>query len=73
MNVALSPNQQHPILLATRTSVEQVGASFSTAATLDLYSPGLGDPSNEMHLKGSIGKNSLLAVVMTLLEDIWPK
>lgn len=54
VNVTWSPNQQNPILLAAGTSAAQLDASFSTNATLDVYSLNLADPGYEMLLKGSI-------------------
>lgn len=53
VNVSWSPNQQNPILLAAGTSAQQLDASFSTNATLELYSLNLADPGYEMALKGS--------------------
>lgn len=54
VNVAWSPNQQNPILLAAGTSAQQLDASFSTNATLELYSLNLTDPGYEMAIKGSV-------------------
>uniref|UniRef100_A0A336KN30 Protein transport protein Sec31A n=1 Tax=Culicoides sonorensis TaxID=179676 RepID=A0A336KN30_CULSO len=53
VNVAWSPVQQNPILLAAGTSAQQLDASFSTSATLEIYSINLSDPGYELELKGS--------------------
>ncbi|XP_014475273.1 PREDICTED: protein transport protein Sec31A isoform X2 [Dinoponera quadriceps] len=54
VNVAWSPPAQHPIMLATGTAAQQLDASFSTSASLDLYSLNLQQPGYEMELKASI-------------------
>ncbi|XP_049291125.1 protein transport protein Sec31A isoform X2 [Anopheles funestus] len=53
VNVAWSPAQQVPIMLAAGTAAQQLDASFSTAASLELYSINLADPSYDLELKGS--------------------
>lgn len=54
MNVAWSPPAQHPIMLAAGTAAQQLDASFSTSASLDLYSLNLQQPGYEMELQTSI-------------------
>ncbi|XP_015607980.1 protein transport protein Sec31A isoform X2 [Cephus cinctus] len=54
VNVAWSPQAQHPILLAAGTAAQQLDASFSTSASLDIYELGLRQPGREMELKASI-------------------
>uniref|UniRef100_A0A182PKW7 Protein transport protein Sec31A n=1 Tax=Anopheles epiroticus TaxID=199890 RepID=A0A182PKW7_9DIPT len=53
VNVAWSPAQQVPIMLAAGTAAQQLDASFSTTAALELYSINLADPSYDLELKGS--------------------
>uniref|UniRef100_A0A182MII7 Protein transport protein Sec31A n=1 Tax=Anopheles culicifacies TaxID=139723 RepID=A0A182MII7_9DIPT len=53
VNVAWSPAQQVPIMLAAGTAAQQLDASFSTTASLELYSINLADPSYDLELKGS--------------------
>ncbi|XP_061603738.1 protein transport protein Sec31A isoform X6 [Phyllopteryx taeniolatus] len=48
-----SPAQQHPIYLATGTSAQQLDASFSTNASLELFELDLSDPSLNMRSCGS--------------------
>ncbi|XP_053702216.1 protein transport protein Sec31A isoform X3 [Synchiropus splendidus] len=48
-----SPSQQHPIYLATGTSAQQLDASFSTNASLELFELDLVDPSLDMKPRGS--------------------
>ncbi|XP_055087877.1 protein transport protein Sec31A [Periophthalmus magnuspinnatus] len=43
-----SPAQHHPIYLATGTSAQQLDASFSTSASLELFELNLADPSLDM-------------------------
>ncbi|XP_066430360.1 protein transport protein Sec31A isoform X3 [Eleutherodactylus coqui] len=43
-----SPSQQHPIYLATGTSAQQLDATFSTNASLEIFELDLDDPSLEM-------------------------
>ncbi|NXX80316.1 SC31A protein, partial [Urocolius indicus] len=45
---AWSPAQQHPIYLATGTSAQQLDATFSTNASLEIFELDLGDPSLDM-------------------------
>ncbi|XP_056147216.1 protein transport protein Sec31A [Lampris incognitus] len=43
-----SPAQHHPIFLATGTSAQQLDASFSTSATLEIFELDLAEPSLDM-------------------------
>lgn len=54
VNVAWSPAQQNPIYLAAGTSAQQLDASFSTNASLELYGLNLAEPGYEMELRGSV-------------------
>ncbi|XP_062489926.1 protein transport protein Sec31A isoform X3 [Pezoporus occidentalis] len=45
---AWSPAQQHPIYLATGTSAQQLDATFSTSASLEIFELDLSDPSLDM-------------------------
>ncbi|XP_071609666.1 protein transport protein Sec31A isoform X5 [Heliangelus exortis] len=45
---AWSPAQQHPIYLATGTSAQQLDATFSTSASLEIFKLDLSDPSLDM-------------------------
>lgn len=56
-HIAWSPASQHPIYLAAGTAAQQLDASFSTTAKLDLYSLDLGEPGLNMGLKTSIPTN----------------
>uniref|UniRef100_A0A7N8YNW4 Protein transport protein Sec31A n=1 Tax=Mastacembelus armatus TaxID=205130 RepID=A0A7N8YNW4_9TELE len=48
-----SPAQHHPIYLATGTSAQQLDASFSTNASLELFELDLAEPSLDMKSCGS--------------------
>lgn len=50
VNLAWSPKSQYPILLAAGTAAQQLDASFSTSAALELYSINLGEPSLDLDL-----------------------
>ncbi|TRY83273.1 hypothetical protein DNTS_032525 [Danionella cerebrum] len=50
---AWSPAQQHPIYLAAGTSAQQLDASFSTNASLEIFELDLADPSFAMKSCGS--------------------
>lgn len=54
VNVAWSPPALHPVLLAAGTAAQQLDASFSTNASLDLYSLNLDTPGYEMQLNASV-------------------
>ncbi|NXJ83077.1 SC31A protein, partial [Trogon melanurus] len=45
---AWSPAQQHPIYLATGTSAQQLDATFSTSASLEIFELDFSDPSLDM-------------------------
>ncbi|XP_058457782.1 protein transport protein Sec31A isoform X2 [Malaya genurostris] len=53
VNVAWSPVEQDPIMLTAGSAAQQLDASFSTSATLELYSINLSDPSYDLQLVGS--------------------
>ncbi|XP_064418723.1 protein transport protein Sec31A isoform X4 [Latimeria chalumnae] len=53
-NQAWSPASHHPIFLATGTSAQQLDASFSTNAALEIFELDFGDPSLDMKLRGSL-------------------
>lgn len=53
-NVAWSPKSQYPIYIATGTTAQQLDASFSTNATLELYSLNLNEPGPDTKLVSSI-------------------
>lgn len=48
VNVAWSPQEQHPILLAGGTAAQQLDATFSTSASLELFTLNLSEPGTEM-------------------------
>lgn len=52
-NIAWSPQNQYPIYLAAGTAAQQVDASFSTSAALELYSLNLTDPGYDVGVKAS--------------------
>lgn len=54
VNVAWSPANHHPILLAAGTAAQQLDASFSTSASLELYSLNLAEPGLDLELKCSV-------------------
>ncbi|NWW86203.1 SC31B protein, partial [Rhynochetos jubatus] len=51
---AWSPASHHPIYLATGTSAQQLDASFSTNATLEIFEVDFRDPSLDMKQKGTL-------------------
>ncbi|XP_064370036.1 protein transport protein Sec31B isoform X4 [Dromaius novaehollandiae] len=51
---AWSPANNHPIYLATGTSAQQLDASFSTNATLEIFEIDFRDPSLDMKRKGTL-------------------
>ncbi|NWX22127.1 SC31B protein, partial [Aegotheles bennettii] len=51
---AWSPANNHPIYLATGTSAQQLDASFSTNATLEIFEVDFRDPSLDMMQKGTL-------------------
>ncbi|XP_069705559.1 protein transport protein Sec31A isoform X3 [Periplaneta americana] len=54
VNVSWSPAAQHPILLAAGTAAQQLDASFSTSAALEIFSLNLSEPGLDMELRTSI-------------------
>ena len=54
VNLAWSPRSQYPILLAAGTTAQQLDASFSTTASLDIYSVTFDDPSTDLELRHSV-------------------
>ncbi|GAB1598791.1 protein transport protein Sec31A-like [Argonauta hians] len=53
-NVAWSPSTQHPVYLAAATAAQQLDATFSTSAALEIYSLNLAENELQMPLVGSI-------------------
>ncbi|XP_007479271.2 protein transport protein Sec31B isoform X2 [Monodelphis domestica] len=53
-----SPAGQHPIYLATGTSAQQLDASFSTNATLEIFDVDFTDPSLDLKRKGVLSASS---------------
>uniref|UniRef100_W5MDM7 SEC31 homolog B, COPII coat complex component n=1 Tax=Lepisosteus oculatus TaxID=7918 RepID=W5MDM7_LEPOC len=59
---AWSPASLHPAYLATGTSAQQLDASFSTSAALEIFEMDFADPSQDMKLRGTLPtSNSLRA------------
>nr|XP_057920929.1 protein transport protein Sec31A isoform X2 [Doryrhamphus excisus] len=52
-----SPEHHHPIYLATGTSAQQLDASFSTNASLEIFELDLSDPSLDMKSCGSFSSS----------------
>lgn len=55
---AWSPAKQYPVYLATGTSAQQLDASFSTNATLEIFEVDFRDPSLDLKLKGILSVSS---------------
>ena len=53
-NVAWSPAQQYPVYMAAGTAAQQLDATFSTSAALEIYALNLGDQSMAMEQTASI-------------------
>ncbi|CAH1984308.1 unnamed protein product [Acanthoscelides obtectus] len=53
-NVAWSPKSHYPIHLAAGTAAQQLDASFSTNAALEIYSLNVTDPGPDMQLVSSV-------------------
>lgn len=53
-NVVWSPKNCYPVYLATGSAAQHVDSSFSSSASLELYSLNLGDPSYEMEQVTSV-------------------
>lgn len=56
-NIAWSPKNQYPIYLAAGTAAQQLDASFSTNASLELYTLNLSEPGPDTKLVSSIPSN----------------
>lgn len=54
VNVSWSPAEQYPILLAAGSAGQQVDASFSSNAYLELYGLNLQDSGLDLELKSSL-------------------
>ncbi|KAK2523529.1 Sec31b [Columba guinea] len=55
---AWSPARNHPIYLATGTSAQQLDASFSTNATLEIFEVDFRDPALDMKQKGTLSASN---------------
>ncbi|XP_078577859.1 protein transport protein Sec31A-like isoform X2 [Branchiostoma floridae x Branchiostoma japonicum] len=53
-NQAWSPAEHHPVYLAAGTAAQQLDATFSTSAALEIYQLNLGEPGLQMEPVGSI-------------------
>ncbi|XP_048419476.1 protein transport protein Sec31A [Stegostoma tigrinum] len=53
-----SPASHHPLYLATGTSAQQLDATFSTNAALEIYELDFSDPSLDAKLRGSLPATS---------------
>ncbi|XP_072439206.1 protein transport protein Sec31A isoform X1 [Chiloscyllium punctatum] len=53
-----SPASHHPLYLATGTSAQQLDATFSTSAALEIYELDFSDPSLDAKLRGSLPATS---------------
>ncbi|XP_077999565.1 protein transport protein Sec31A-like isoform X2 [Glandiceps talaboti] len=53
-NMAWSPSCQHPVYLAAGTAAQQLDATFSTTAALEIYQLNLSDDGTEMPLISSL-------------------
>ena len=53
-NIAWSPAEQYPIYVAAGTAAQQLDATFSTSAALEIYALDLADPSVDMQLKSTL-------------------
>lgn len=56
-NITWSPAAHHPIYLAAGTAAQQLDATFSTTASLEIYSLNLTEPGLDMSLKGSVASD----------------
>ncbi|KAF7281898.1 hypothetical protein GWI33_004098 [Rhynchophorus ferrugineus] len=57
-NVAWSPKNYHPIYLAAGTAAQQLDASFSTNATLEIYALNVAEPGPDTQLVSSLSTES---------------
>ncbi|GBL69894.1 Protein transport protein Sec31A, partial [Araneus ventricosus] len=53
-NIAWSPAAHHPIYIAAGTAAQQLDATFSTTAALEIYALNLTEPGLDMCMKGSV-------------------
>ncbi|XP_022104643.1 protein transport protein Sec31A-like isoform X2 [Acanthaster planci] len=53
-NMAWSPAEQYPVYVAAGTAAQQLDATFSTSAALEIYALDLTDPSVDMQLKSTL-------------------
>ncbi|XP_064631630.1 protein transport protein Sec31A-like isoform X3 [Lineus longissimus] len=53
-NIAWSPADQHPIYVAAGTAAQQLDATFSTNAALEIYGMNLSEPGQKTNLVGKI-------------------
>ncbi|XP_038060867.1 protein transport protein Sec31A-like isoform X2 [Patiria miniata] len=53
-NIAWSPAEQYPVYVAAGTAAQQLDATFSTSAALEIYALDLTDPSVDMQLKSTL-------------------
>ena len=56
-NVAWSPKNQYPVLLAAGTAAQQLDASFDTTSSLDIYSLELGESGHAMPKVASLSQD----------------
>lgn len=73
VNVAWSPLSQYPIMLAAGTAAQQLDASFSTNASLDLYSLNLQQPGYDLELKTSVPTDqrySFVCIIYYILNKL---
>ena len=66
-NVSWSPAAQHPVLLAAGTAAQQLDASFSTTAVLEIYSLNLTEPGLDMELRASVSSDYRCVYMMNFL------
>ncbi|XP_054720841.1 protein transport protein Sec31A-like [Uloborus diversus] len=57
-NIAWSPAAHNPIYLAAGTAAQQLDATFSTTAALEIYGLNLTEPGLDMSMKGSVVSDS---------------
>ncbi|MGH0160538.1 UNVERIFIED_CONTAM: hypothetical protein FKN15_062663 [Acipenser sinensis] len=70
-NQAWSPASRHPTYLATGTSAQQLDASFSTSAALEIFELDFSDPSLDMKLRGSLSTTNRKPK-SEAVRDRWP-
>eukprot|EP00794_Sanderia_malayensis_P012918 gene12918-14250_t len=63
-NIAWSPANQHPIYLAAGTAAQQLDATFSTTAELEIFHVDFGSKDLEMPIAGSLQCNQRLHKVI---------